>query len=37
MNGDTNERNAKLGQRGSGRITWPTFAILGPLPYLGNS
>jgi len=28
---DTNERNAKLGQKGSGRVlnTWPTFAIFG--------
>jgi len=29
-------KNAKLGQRGSGRVTWPTFEILGPPPYVAN-
>ena len=27
----TNEKNAKLGQKGSGGVTWPTFAVLVPL------
>jgi len=32
----TNERNAKLGKKGQEGVTWPTFEILGPSPYLGN-
>jgi len=32
----TNEKNAKLGQRGREGVTWPTFEILGPPPYFGN-
>jgi len=32
----TNEQNAKLGQRGSGSVTWPIFEILGPPPYFGT-
>ena len=26
----TNQNNAKLGQKGSWGVTWPTFGILGP-------
>ena len=26
----TNEKNAKLGQKGHVGVTWPTFGILGP-------
>jgi len=26
----SNEKNAKLGQKGSCEVTWPTFGILGP-------
>jgi len=29
-------KNATLGQRGEDRVTWPTFEILGPSPYLRN-
>jgi len=34
--GGPNEKNAKLGQKGPEGVTWPTFRILGPPPYLGN-
>ena len=34
--GTETKKNAKLGQKGSGRVTWPRFRILGPPPYLGN-
>jgi len=30
------KKNAKLDQKGRERVTWPTFWILGPPPYLGN-
>jgi len=30
------EQNVKLGQRGSGEVTWPTFEIFWPASYLGN-
>jgi len=33
---DTNEKYAKLGQRGGEVVTWPTFRIVGPPPYIGN-
>jgi len=34
--GGPNEKNAKLGQKGPEGVTWPTFRILGPPPYLRN-
>jgi len=32
----TNDKNAKLGQRGQEGVTWPNFGILGSPPYLRN-
>jgi len=34
--GPNEKKNAKLGQKVSEEVTWPTFRILGPPPYLGN-
>ena len=34
--GGPKRKNTKLGRKGSWSVTWPTFRILGPPPYLGN-
>jgi len=32
----TNNKDSKVGRRGSGGVTWPTFRIMEPPPYLGK-